>query len=369
MKQSIGIHIPATVKQHYDVHLGDNILSSFPSLLPAHLDHHSFVIITDKKVKKLYANIIIDAFNAQGKHVDVIVIPEGEDHKTVKTKCDIEAAMLEKNLGRDTCIIALGGGVIGDIAGFVASTYMRGIPYIQVPTTLLAMLDSSIGGKTGVNTPEGKNLIGAFWHPVAVIADLNCLKTLPEDQLNSGWIEALKIFMMCDEPTFKEASHATGPTMRFIKRAIELKAEIVARDPNENSVRAILNFGHTIGHAIEKVSEHKILHGHAVGYGILVESHIALQRDLITARDRQEIVNVLEKAGIKGKALKKFDPKAIIDFTRHDKKMKNQEVHYVLLQNIGKTHLENNQHTFPVDDKEVLDALKCIMAGDNHDRK
>ena len=369
MKQSIGIHLPAILKQHYDVHLGEGLLSEFPTLLPPNLQHFSFVIITDNTVKKLYASTIVDAFEKAGKSINVLSFPAGEDYKNIQTKIDLETAMLKKHLGRDTCIIALGGGVVGDIAGFVAATYMRGIPYIHVPTTLLAMLDSSIGGKTGINTDEGKNLIGAFWHPVCVIADLNCLKTLPEKQMTSGWIEALKIFMTCDETTFKEASHVAAPAMRFIKKAIELKADVVVRDPHETGARAILNFGHTIGHALEKASDHAILHGHAIGYGMLVESHIALQRDLITKKDRQFIVDALEHVGIKGKALDKYKPEDIIRFTRHDKKAKNQEVHYVLLQNIGRTHIANSHHTHPVSDKEVLLALTSVMKGDTHGGK
>jgi len=369
MKQSIGIHLPATLKQHYDVHLGDGLLSEFPTLLPAHLQNFSFVIITDNTVKKLYASKIVEAFKKENKDITVLSFPAGDEYKNAETKLNLETAMLKKHLGRDTCIIALGGGVVGDIAGFVAATYMRGIPYIQVPTTLLAMLDSSIGGKTGINTPEGKNLIGAFWHPVCVIADLQCLKTLPEKQITSGWIEALKIFITCDEPTFKEATRVGAPNMRFIKRAIELKGDVVARDPHENNARAILNFGHTIGHALEKASDHDILHGHAVGYGILVESHIALQRDLITKKDRQIIVDALEKIGIKGKTLSKYLPQEILKFTRVDKKAKDKEVHYILLQNIGRTHIANAFHTHAVSDKEVLLALKSVSAGETHGGK
>ncbi|MFI4956119.1 MAG: 3-dehydroquinate synthase [Gammaproteobacteria bacterium] len=369
MKQSIGIHIPAPLKQHYDVHLGEGLLSEFPALLPAHLQHFTFIIITDDTVKELYAAEIVSAFKQQGKKVEVLSFPPGEDQKCVQTKIDLETAMFKNHLGRDTCIIALGGGIVGDIAGFVAATYMRGIPYIQVPTTLLAMLDSSIGGKTGINTPEGKNLIGAFWHPVCVISDLNCLKTLPVNQMTCGWIEALKIFMICDETTFKEACQVGKPAMRFIKKAIELKAEVVARDPHENGPRAILNFGHTIGHALEKASHHKILHGHAVGYGMLVESHIALQRDLITKKDRQIIVDALEHVGIKGSALSKFKPEAILRFTRNDKKAQSQEVRYVLLHNIGRTYAENSHHTHPVTDNEVMLALTSVIEGDAHGRK
>lgn len=369
MKQSIGIHIPPPPKQHYDVHLGTGLLSDLPELLPPLISKHALVILTDNTVKKLYGKNIVDIFSKHNKKIEIIAFKSGEENKTQATKTHLESELLNKKYGRDTCIIALGGGVVGDMAGFVAATYMRGIPYIHIPTTLLAMIDSSIGGKTAINTPEGKNLLGAFWNPVCVIADLNCLDTLSDTHITNGWVEALKIFMTCDASAFKEASQAKKPTMHLIKRAIELKADIVTRDPHERNERAVLNFGHTIGHSLERVTDYALLHGHAVGYGILVEAHISANRGLLTRNDLTIITAQLESAGIVGKKLKNYKIADVLAHTRSDKKSKKQEVHYVLLNGIGKTLLKEGHHTHVVSDNEVALAWEAAIKGETHGGK
>lgn len=363
MKQSIGIHVPPAAKEHYTIHLGNHLLVDIPELLPPDVAGLHYVIITDTTVKKYYGKKVVEAFAAHGKTVELIAFKGGEAHKNHLTKAHVESELLKKHYGRDTCIIALGGGLVGDMAGFIAATYMRGIPYIHVPTTLLAMLDSSIGGKTAINTPEGKNLIGAFWHPSCVIADLNCLETLPQAHKQSGWIEALKMFMIADPTAFKQATIDKIPTLPLIKRAIEIKAELVTRDPHEKNERAILNFGHTIGHAIEKATDYDLLHGQAVGYGILVETQISLMRNLITRHDASAIQSLLESSGIMHKKLAQFDVDTILKLTKHDKKAKQQAVHYVLLNGIGKTFIKDTHHTHVVTDDEVKTAWAAAVKG------
>jgi 3-dehydroquinate synthase len=344
-----------------NIQIKKGLLNKFASFIPSDLKNHRLVIITDNTVKKLYAKSLLQTLSEYP--VELISFPAGERSKTRETKASIESALLKKNFGRDTCIIAMGGGVVGDMAGFVAATYMRGVPYIQVPTTLLAMIDSSVGGKTGINTPEGKNLIGAFHPPVCVIADLDCLASLPEKQKMNGWIEALKIFMITDASLFRKAIKAGGPSEELIKKAVALKAEIVAQDPSEQNIRAILNFGHTMGHALEVISDYKLLHGYAVAYGILVEARIALNRDLINPKEYDFINTSLLDLGIEGKALKKFPITTVLDCSRLDKKSKNELCHMVLLNGLGKVYQENNQFTHPVTDAEIINAFQEVIHG------
>jgi 3-dehydroquinate synthase len=339
----------------YPVILGSGLMNQITKHIPSDLSSYAFVIITDNTVKKLYANKPQEAMKKHGHLVDIFSFPAGEKTKTRETKAKLESLLLKKAYGRDTCLIALGGGVVGDLAGFTAATYMRGIPYIYVPTSLLAMIDSSIGGKTAVNTPEGKNLIGAFHQPSAVIIDLNCLKTLPEKQLINGWVEALKIFLTCDKSTFHQAIQKNTPTPELIQRAIDLKANITQADPFESGLRAVLNYGHTIGHALEKISDYKLLHGYAVGYGILVETQLSYQLGLIHQTEKDLIFDTFATLGIKKTTLKKFDIHEIIAQTKRDKKVKSNQVRYVLLKNIGSHQLR------VIEDHEIKQALESLQ--------
>jgi 3-dehydroquinate synthase len=337
------------------------LLKQFAKILPKDLRDHRFVIITDNRVKKLYGNLLLESLWEY--EVDLISFPEGERSKTRETKAKLESALLKKKFGRDTCIIALGGGVVGDMAGFVAATYMRGIPYIQVPTTLLAMVDSSVGGKTAVNTPEGKNLIGAFHPPRLVVADLDCLATLPPKQTINGWVEALKIFMISDADLFKRAVKAGGPSRVLIRKAVALKAQIVAQDPKEQNLRAILNFGHTLGHALETVSDYQLLHGYAVAYGLLIEARISLNRGLIDANAYDLISTAFRDLGINPQALLKYSFSKVLKATRQDKKSKNKACRMVLLNGLGKVYQHKQQFTHLVEDAEIITALHEVCHG------
>ncbi|HKG95018.1 MAG TPA: 3-dehydroquinate synthase family protein, partial [Gemmatimonadaceae bacterium] len=230
---------------------------------------HRYVVITDDRVGPIYAARVRAAMGAG--RVDVLSVPAGEAHKTRESWARLTDEMLAAGAGRDTTVIALGGGVVGDLAGFVAATFMRGVPVIQLPTTLLAMIDSSIGGKTGVDTPAGKNLVGAFHRPAAVIADPLTLTTLPPSQLRAGLAEAIKHGAIVDAEYFErlradadalvDPARAGGGRMRdVIARSVEIKAEVVRRDEREGGLRKILNFGHTIGHAVESLSGYALLH-------------------------------------------------------------------------------------------------------------
>lgn len=401
MKKIIPVTVPAITEQRYKITLGSGLLKQFHKHVPLDLQFYNFVIITDHTVRRLHGHALQYLLRSHGFIVDLISFPPGEKYKTREMKASLESKLLQRGMStklqilkpdappdeilpspraktsgvidnqaegelltrENTCIIALGGGVVGDMAGFIAATYLRGVPYIQVPTTLLAILDSSLGGKTAVNTPEGKNMIGAFYSPSAVIADLDCLKTLSDKQLTNGWIEALKIFLTCDAKAFKKAITTQERTPDLIQRAISLKADIVQRDPQEQGLRAVLNFGHTIGHAIEKASDYSLLHGYAVGYGIALESTISYHRGLISDQEHALIASTFRALGIKGAFWNRFDIRTLINLTRRDKKTRSRKVRYILLNGIGDYLIDE------VNDHEVITAFDAIRVGIVYDRK
>lgn len=321
------------------------------------------VIITDSNTHKLFSRELIDQLELFQPLL--LTFKAGESSKNIQTYQRLISAMLKNKCDRDTVIYALGGGVVGDMAGFIAATYMRGISYIQIPTTLLAMVDSSIGGKTGINTPEGKNLIGAFHQPLQTIVDVNYLSTLPQKHLINGLVESIKMFLTHDAKSFNHTVKNIDKVLNrdmpllqtIIKNSIKIKLAVVEQDEKENNLRALLNFGHTIGHAIEKVSGYKILHGYAVGMGILVEAKIAELSGLLSPQDYLTIQSILMKLGITGKPLQKLNMTKIIVATKSDKKAKSNQTRYVLLKKIGQTHNTNNSYTHAVSDQLVKKAF------------
>ncbi|HEV2614646.1 MAG TPA: 3-dehydroquinate synthase [Gammaproteobacteria bacterium] len=321
------------------------------------------VIVTDSNTHKLFAQEL--AHQLKLFQPLILSFKAGEPSKNIHTYQRLISAMLKNKCGRDTIIYALGGGVVGDMAGFVAATYMRGISYIQIPTTLLAMVDSSIGGKTGINTPEGKNLIGAFHQPVQTIIDINYLTTLSQKQFINGLVESLKMFMTSNAKQFNYAhkninkilSRDNSIVSKVIEQSIKIKLDVVHKDEKENNLRAILNFGHTIGHAIEKVSNYKILHGYAVGMGILVEARLSQLLGLLSDQEYQVIKKLLLKLNISAKLLKKLDIHKIILATKSDKKSKSNQTRYILLKKIGQVHIANNSYTHAVPDNLVKKAF------------
>jgi len=360
MNKSILVQIPPGKSQSYPILIASGLLSDhtwFPK-------NNNIVIITDHAVKKKYGNALATRLKKQSKQVLLLSFPAGETFKNAKTKQYLEEKMLQQHYNRDTLVIALGGGVVGDMAGFIAATYMRGIAFLQIPTTLLAMVDSSVGGKTGIDTPQGKNLIGAFWQPTAVISDLDCLKTLPKKQLINGLIEALKMFLTCDSKSFHFACQnldnilAYDPIIltQIIYNAVKIKAHIVQQDEKEANLRMILNFGHTIGHALEFMADYKIHHGYAVGYGILLEAKIAEQLGWLASKDFNLIAETFSELGIKGIHFKKYNIKKIIQATRIDKKSLHDKARFTLLTQIGKVHKENGLIVHPVDETVVHQA-------------
>jgi 3-dehydroquinate synthase len=283
----------------------------------------------------------------------LITIPAGEKSKTLKQAGAICEQMIAAGLDRQSFVVGLGGGMIGDISGFVAAIYHRGIPHVQIPTTLLAMVDSSIGGKTGVDTRDGKNLIGAFHQPTLVIDDLDVLKTLPRRQFNQGFAEIIKHAVIADAKMFRtleswDASSglASGALalQSLIKRNIQIKSRIVAKDERDRrDQRALLNFGHTVGHAIERAGNYrKFLHGEAVSLGIVAACAISVKRAGLGPDQRAAIADLLERFGLPTRLPPNFPRKKIFDAIRFDKKFECGKVRFVVTPRIGTARITND---------------------------
>ena len=332
------------------------------SLAPA----HRYALITDSNVGPLYAKKVAGQLDPDA--MDILTIPAGESNKTREVWARMTDEMLVKGFGRDSAVIALGGGVVGDLAGFVAATFMRGIPIIQVPTTLLAMIDASIGGKTAVDTPAGKNLVGAFHSPAAVLIDPQVLATLPLRELRAGFAEVLKHGVIADEPYLNDvASRASGllsangpkgdSMFSLIVRSVEIKADIVSRDEREEGLRQILNFGHTIGHAVELVSGYSLLHGEAVAIGMALESELAEQIGLAQTGTAATVSSALQSAGLPTALPSGSDGDAVIEAMRSDKKGRSGRTRFALPLRIGAMAGAETGWTVSVSDDQLREVL------------
>ena len=303
-------------------------------------------LVTNPKVKKLHAGPVVDSLKAAGFLVMSIEIPDGEQHKNLDWANAIYTALLTNGFDRKSSLVALGGGVIGDLTGFAAATYMRGVPFIQVPTTLLAMVDSSVGGKTGVNHPMGKNMIGAFYQPKKVLMDLRVLKTLPKEEFLSGMAEVIKYGVIWDAAFFeyldtnreKILSLDADALTHIIQRSCEIKAEVVGKDEREGGLRAVLNFGHTVGHAVETAENYTMRHGEAVSIGMVYASRLAQRTGLCDASVPERVEQLIKAYGLPTdlSALKrKPGMTELMDTMQIDKKAEGGKVKFVLPTKIG----------------------------------
>ncbi|HTY82016.1 MAG TPA: 3-dehydroquinate synthase, partial [Dehalococcoidales bacterium] len=313
----------------YEIRIGRGLLPQIGGALKKLGFSSSAIIIADSNVKPLYADIVQKSLAEAGFNVTVLEIPAGEQFKTLQSAGKLYRALNEINAERSTLIIALGGGITGDIAGFVAATYRRGVPYVQIPTTLLAMTDSAIGGKTAVDHARVKNLVGAFYQPRLVIADIDTLKTLPKVELANGMAEVIKIFAIYSESMFsyveknikKTFSVDTVVLERIIVENARLKASVVERDEKETGAeRLILNYGHTIGHAVESVSGYALKHGQAVAIGMVAENEIARRMGYLNASAAQRIEKLIKAAGLPVHS-PSLSVKKIMAAMRQDKKV------------------------------------------------
>ncbi|HEY4733717.1 MAG TPA: 3-dehydroquinate synthase [Gemmatimonadaceae bacterium] len=327
---------------------------------------HRYAVISDSNVAGLYGNQIVDSFGKDA--ADLLTIPAGETNKTRDTWARLTDQMLAKNYGRDSAVIAVGGGVVGDLAGFVAGTFMRGIPVVQVPTTLMAMVDASIGGKTAVDTPAGKNLVGVFHFPAAVIVDPQVLATLPLREMRAGFAEIVKHGVIANESYLREVAGSAqqllgkeGPDsdtmLSVIVRSIEIKADIVSRDEREDGLRKTLNFGHTIGHAVELVSGYSLLHGEAVAIGMVLEGRLAEKVGVAKVGTADAITNALLAVGLPTKLPQPFDRDAVLQAIGSDKKGRAGKMRFALPSAIGAMAGAETGWTVSVGEDQLREVL------------
>jgi 3-dehydroquinate synthase len=331
----------------YSIHVGQRLLDSLGTLLGDVAQSQKVLLVFDEAVESPWGKMMHKLLVKAGYEVATHVMAAGEAAKTVETATAIWSKLADGAFDRDSTIVALGGGVVGDVAGFAAAAYLRGIAFIQIPTTLLAMVDSSVGGKTGVNLPQGKNLVGAFWQPRMVLADIDFLGTLSERQRVSGLAEIIKYGVIRDAELFAflEENIATlfeglhsADLIHVIRRSVEIKADVVVADEREGGLRRILNFGHTIGHAIEAEQHYEgMTHGEAIAVGMVVAS--ALGRihhpDTWTEECHARLVALLEKAGLPTRFPAGMSAEALIERTSVDKKVRKGTLRWVLPVRIG----------------------------------
>jgi len=334
----------------YKILIGKGIIKNLGSLIGEYPKSVQACIISDENVSNLYLGKLEKSISGFVDNSHVVIIPSGEEHKNLYTIKKIYDSITAKGLSRDSLIFSLGGGVVGDIAGFVASTYMRGIDYIQIPTTLLAQVDSSVGGKTGVNHKLGKNLIGTFYQPKGVFIDPDLLKTLQEREIKSGLVEIVKHSIIRNRKLFEYIENNLNSIFdlnpevleKIIEENCKIKAEIVTIDEKEKGLRVILNFGHTIGHALETIDKYKtIRHGEAVGFGIIAASFIGKKLEQISNSDYQKICNLIFKI-VPSEILPDITPQQVINAMELDKKKQKGNLRFVLSRNIGSSIVKSN---------------------------
>lgn len=353
----------------YSIAIGADLLSRASTF--ADLPHASAaLIVSNTTVAPLYASALQAALASRYKSVHLVVLPDGEGFKTWQTLNLVFDALLENNCDRKTTLFALGGGVVGDMTGFAAASYMRGVPFVQVPTTLLAQVDSSVGGKTGINHPLGKNMVGAFYQPQRVVCDLTTLKTLPSREISAGLAEIIKYGPIADMAFLDWIElHLSdlracdvGALSHAVRRSCEIKAHVVAQDEREGGLRAILNFGHTFGHAIEAgLGYGQWLHGEAVGCGMVMAAQLSQRLGLVDAGFVLRLTRLVEGAGLPvvGPVLSAHDNAGrYLDLMRVDKKAEAGEIRFVLIDGPGRACVRGAPDALV---RAVIDA--CCEAG------
>ncbi|EGH4744246.1 3-dehydroquinate synthase [Salmonella enterica] len=347
-------------ERSYPITIAAGLFNEPASFLPLK-SGDQVMLVTNETLAPLYLDKVRGVLERAGVNVDSVILPDGEQYKSLTVLDTVFTALLKKPHGRDTTLVALGGGVIGDLTGFAAASYQRGVRFIQVPTTLLSQVDSSVGGKTAVNHPLGKNMIGAFYQPASVVVDLDCLKTLPARELASGLAEVIKygIILDADFFTWLEGNldallRLDGPAMAYcIRRCCELKAEVVAADEREAGLRALLNLGHTFGHAIEaEMGYGNWLHGEAVAAGIVMAARASERLGQFSSTDTQRIIALLERAGLPVNGPCEMFAQDYLPHMLRDKKVLAGELRLVLPLAIGKSEVRGG-----VSHEVVLSAI------------
>jgi 3-dehydroquinate synthase len=349
----------------YPVYVAPDSLSRVGEMVGRHLASRRVVLIADEQVYHLLESHSVGSLNWTG---DVLTFPAGEQSKTRDSWARLTDAMVQRRYGRDSGIIALGGGVTGDLAGFVAATYMRGVPYLQVPTTLLAMVDASVGGKTAVNTPAGKNLVGAFFPPAAVVADPVVLRTLPDSAFRGGLAEAVKHGLIADREYFewmetqvdRLLARDVSTLTHLVRRSVEIKAQVVSADEREAGRRAILNAGHTVAHGLEQLSGYSLPHGDAVALGLIAECALAEQLGVADRGLCQRVTSLLGRLGLPIRSPEPLNGPHLISAMLGDKKNRDGVIHVALIAQLGRMHRDPTWTT-AVSSTTINQAIEVIQ--------
>jgi 3-dehydroquinate synthase len=345
----------------YPLVVGTGLLNSVGELLIPHTKSNKVLIVSDAFVKTRYMPVVLKSLKDAGLDVRTIEVPVGEESKSLVQFSRIQDSLVEHQLDRGSMLIALGGGVIGDLAGFAAAVYMRGIPYVQIPTTLQAQVDASVGGKTAINHPKGKNLIGAFHQPKLVVIDVDTLKTLPQRDIRAGLIEVIKMGVIRDEPLFERVEENLEAILNLddttlieiISQACVNKAEIVAKDEKESRLRMVLNYGHTFGHALEAMTHYnRYRHGEAVSIGMHCAAQLATNLRMFSETDFQRQRALLKRAKLPIAFPTDLTPEALCDAMYLDKKTLGGKLRLILPTRIGEVVIHDD-----VDDRRILEAI------------
>jgi len=345
----------------YPIWIENGLLAKLPELLKPMNQGQKWVIFSQNEIFNLYGDSLLGELKSNSFQIEKFILPDGENAKSLSALDGIFSQLIELGCDRSSTFLALGGGVVGDSAGFIAATFMRGVDYIQIPTTLLAMVDSSIGGKTGVNLPAGKNLVGAIWQPKAVVIDPKLLESLPEREISSAMGEVIKYGSILDKDLFNLVADNMDDLLNLsnvklltevIGCCAKLKADIVAEDEREGNKRRILNFGHTIGHALETHFGFDTLrHGEAVAYGMLAAGKLSTQISNFQFQYFEMLQNTIQKLPLP--KLPEFEPEQILQIMQRDKKVKDGKIHFVLLEELGKAVI--------VDEVKEDDIIKSLL--------
>lgn len=347
MESRISVNLP---ENSYSIHITPEGLKQIGEKVSNLKIGKKILVVSNPEIFDYYGQITIDSLKKQGFEVNYHLIPAGENYKNLDSMAQIYDTAVQCRLERNSTMVALGGGVVGDMTGFAAATWLRGINFIQIPTTLLAMVDASVGGKTGVNHPQGKNLIGAFYQPKLVLIDYTVLKTLPEREFKAGMAEVIKYGVIWDKTLFEalEKAQSIDSLNNFegvlltdiLSRSCQAKADVVSQDEKESGIRAILNYGHTIGHAVESLTNYEIfVHGEAVALGMVIAGRIAVKMGLWSEEEAHRQDKLIIKAGLPITIPNYLDIEDIIAHLQMDKKVKDGKVRFILPETIGKVKI------------------------------
>ena len=346
LMERIRVHLEKSCKDSYDILIGEDVMGRAELVTKVKNHADRYVIVTDSDVNPLFGEAVKEKLKETALPVDIIEIPAGEASKSLNTVLEVARQLIGLKVSRKSLLIALGGGVVGDVTGFIASIYMRSIPYIQIPTTLLAQVDSSVGGKTGVDLPEGKNLLGTFYQPKAVYVDLSFLKTLSDKDFANGLAEIIKYGIIGSHDLFelleleKDGIKKRSPSLMksLIARSCKIKADIVEMDEKELGLRRILNFGHTLGHALEAASGYSLFHGEAVSIGMVAETRLAELAHITVPGMAAKIENTLSELGLPTEIPDAVDRTELLEAMELDKKKAGGTLRFALPIRIGSMH-------------------------------